>query len=432
VGHIPAATTGDEGWDRFSFSIKLEDIKRKLEERQLLLCIRFSVDGREWWDSNNGDNYNFTFKKAPPRRPARASAPASFGGGFMRLNEATVSTLPGLRQNRATSPSSQISRAFGASSEHRPTGPRNWVFPKLAATIVDGPPRPDSPISRAPPASFKAPNPPDVHTHLSLSRYCAPSPPQSPPKEQVYVIPPAVPTPLVLSPEADGHSSPNQPMNVFGGQFATLDVPSPDADAPAHERRRSWSGKSDSWESFSQAMGHAVEEAVQTTDGDATPIAVGSRSPLIGHDSGDSSPEQRSRPLAARPSSVDLQALVAARPSSGNLQALVTDDAGLITPPSSNLSSPPSPAGQLPGSMSPSLSTGESSPINTLSTESTPDLSAFPLQIDPDEHRGRPGFPANSYKMLSNSYQEFVSHSARIAPVPAVPRPRCEVVSESS
>jgi hypothetical protein len=82
--------------------------------------------------------------------------------------------------------------------------------------------------------------------------------------------------------------------------------------------------------------------------------------------------------------------------------------------------------------MSPSLSTGESSPINTLSTESTPDLSAFPLQIDPDEHRGRPGFPANSYKMLSNSYQEFVSHSARIAPVPAVPRPRCEVVSESS
>jgi hypothetical protein len=73
--------------------------------------------------------------------------------------------------------------------------------------------------------------------------------------------------------------------------------------------------------------------------------------------------------------------------------------------------------------MSPSpsaTSTGESSPINTISAESTPDLSTFPLQIDPDEHRGRPGFPANSYKMLSNSYQEFVS-----------PPPR-RVVSESS
>lgn len=89
--HIPASTTGDEGWDRFSFSIKLEDYKRKIDERQLVLCVHYSVENKDWWDSNNGMNYSFTFKKSAPKsstlvevcalRQASGSFAGAAGGG---------------------------------------------------------------------------------------------------------------------------------------------------------------------------------------------------------------------------------------------------------------------------------------------------------------------------------------------------------------
>lgn len=342
------------------------------------MCIRFSVDGREWWDSNNGLNYNFTFKKAVPRR-SRASGPAAFGAnGFLRLNEPSATTLPGLRQDRQANPAAtQIKKAFG-SPDDRKNGPRSWVFPKLAAQIHA--PRPDSPISRPPPESFRAPNVPDVHTHLSLSKYCAPSPPTSPPKEDVYSF---MPTPLALSPESDK-------MMIMAGGFATISPPIT-PQKPPHERRSSWNGH-DSLNSISQTMNG--DDTPHATDGETTPVAIGSRSPRVTESSTESSPE--SRPLTLKP-------------STGNLRALLADDAGSVTPPSSNLSSPHSPSIGLPLPMSPSVassttSTGESSPVNTVSSDSTPDLANLAINIDPQE-RGRPTPP----KMLGNSYQEFVS-----------------------
>lgn len=457
VCHIPSSTTGDEGWDRFGFSIKLEDYKRKLEERQLIMCIRFSVDGgREWWDSNEGNNYQFTFKKAPSTRrmlnAARAAASNSQpvgsgfpGGGYLRLNEPPVmgngQQLPGLRQNRSVSPVSQISRSFGVSDSQRqtgPNGPRSWVFPKLSQGIENpgaaGRSESPAPAAAAPPAAYRVPAPPDVHSHLSLSKsYCAPSPPTSPPRDfDIRML--GTPDALILNAPMNATSPGSTPMNIFAGGYATLAPPpsatpaanaeqqqeqpqAPAAAAPNHERRTSWSANTESWDSFSKALEAVeaesppapVEEAAdakaavdgETTDGEgeATPTALGSRSPMVDRSSsGESSPEHK--PLAMKRSTGDLRAL------------LNEDDAGLETPPSQQgLSSPPSPglvalpAGGDAMSPSPSLtSTGESSPIQTASAESTPDLASFPLHIDPEE-RGRPGF-----KTLSNSsYQEFVS-----------------------
>ena len=386
--HIPSATTGDEGWDRFGFSIKLEDYKRKLDERQLIMCVRFNVDNREWWDSNDGINYNFTFKKAVPKRPSRSSVPPGFGGGFMRPSEPIVSGLPGVRYNRSVSPSSRIKNAFGAADKSRSTGPRDWMFPGAAKqTVFD---RPESPMPPPPPASFRAPALPDVYTHLSLSKYCAPLPPQSPPKDQSTFMPSL----LGLSSPRE-MSSPERNMNVMGGQYATL-AP----EVTAHERRSSWSGESESWDSFAAAMDHVEGEIGHTsTDGESTPVAPGSRSPMTKdngqNSSQDSSPE--GRPL-------DLKR------STGDLRALLANDSGVNTP-SSNLSSPPSPPPQkLPAVTSPSTSaasTGESSPVNTVSSEGTPDLSNIAIHIDPEE-RGRTVTP-NSYRTLSSAtYQEFV------------------------
>ena len=53
-----------DGYDRFSFSIKLAD-QANLESKTLLACIRYSVSGREYWDNNSSMNYQVAFDKAP-------------------------------------------------------------------------------------------------------------------------------------------------------------------------------------------------------------------------------------------------------------------------------------------------------------------------------------------------------------------------------
>ena len=362
-----------------------------------MLCIRFSVDGHEWWDSNNGMNYMFTFKKTTPRR----SRPNSFGGNtFLRMNE-TNGTLPKLRADRGSSSAAQqIKKAFGASTERKAEGPRSWVFPRAGAVAAEEvPPRSDSPVSPPPPQSFQAPEIPDVHNHLSLSkRYCAPSPPTSPQRDLSAVELPTVVTPPSATPESEK-------MAIFAGGYATLAPPKP----PAHERRSSWNGQTENWYSFSQAitasgatsLEHENNEATPLAEnGDTTPVAAGSRSPKVNESSSDSSPE--TRPLTMKRSIPNLRDLV-----EGN------DDSGLFPPSSSDLSSPASPrhiglplVPPSPSDTSSTISTGDSSPVASpvnFDNDSALDLANLAVQIDPAE-RGRSVPP----KMLSNSYQEFV------------------------
>ena len=57
----------EDGLDRFEFSIKLED-QANLEEKTLFFCVRYNVNGQEFWDSNNNINYQVDFaKKAMPQ-----------------------------------------------------------------------------------------------------------------------------------------------------------------------------------------------------------------------------------------------------------------------------------------------------------------------------------------------------------------------------
>jgi hypothetical protein len=58
----------DEGCDRFMFNIKLED-QTKLENKTLFFCVRYNVNGQEFWDNNNSVNFQVEFsKKALPQR----------------------------------------------------------------------------------------------------------------------------------------------------------------------------------------------------------------------------------------------------------------------------------------------------------------------------------------------------------------------------
>ncbi|KID96907.1 hypothetical protein MAJ_07175, partial [Metarhizium majus ARSEF 297] len=53
---------GSEARDRFTFTIKLSDMA-DLESKTLFFCIRYTVNGQEYWDNNNSTNFQVDFKK---------------------------------------------------------------------------------------------------------------------------------------------------------------------------------------------------------------------------------------------------------------------------------------------------------------------------------------------------------------------------------
>ena len=58
----------NDGCDRFNFSIKLVDLAN-LENKTMFFCIRYSVNGQDLWDNNNGMNYQVDFtKKVKPQQ----------------------------------------------------------------------------------------------------------------------------------------------------------------------------------------------------------------------------------------------------------------------------------------------------------------------------------------------------------------------------
>ncbi|KAH7317532.1 putative phosphatase regulatory subunit-domain-containing protein [Rhizoctonia solani] len=66
-------TVGD-GVDRFGFTIKLGDVLHRIEEKTLFVAVRYTVSGREIWDSNHGQNYQVSFTKEQPVNNAWSAA----------------------------------------------------------------------------------------------------------------------------------------------------------------------------------------------------------------------------------------------------------------------------------------------------------------------------------------------------------------------
>ncbi len=52
----------NDGCDRFTFNIKLED-QANLENKTMFFCVRYNVNGQEYWDNNNSINYQIDFTK---------------------------------------------------------------------------------------------------------------------------------------------------------------------------------------------------------------------------------------------------------------------------------------------------------------------------------------------------------------------------------
>ncbi|KAF9009514.1 putative phosphatase regulatory subunit-domain-containing protein [Cyathus striatus] len=59
-------------FDHFSFAIKLSDLLARIEEKTLFVAVRYSVEGKEMWDNNNGRNYQASFSRVKPADKGRS------------------------------------------------------------------------------------------------------------------------------------------------------------------------------------------------------------------------------------------------------------------------------------------------------------------------------------------------------------------------
>lgn len=51
-----------DGCDRFNFNIKIAD-QANLEAKTMFFCVKYSVNGQEYWDNNNSTNFQVDFRK---------------------------------------------------------------------------------------------------------------------------------------------------------------------------------------------------------------------------------------------------------------------------------------------------------------------------------------------------------------------------------
>ena len=71
-----------DGCDRFNFYIKLSD-QANIDNKTLLLCLRYNVGGQDFWDNNDNANYQIDFSKAVKKSSKPKMAP---GLGSRPLN----------------------------------------------------------------------------------------------------------------------------------------------------------------------------------------------------------------------------------------------------------------------------------------------------------------------------------------------------------
>nr|POE62275.1 protein phosphatase 1 regulatory subunit 3a [Quercus suber] len=91
-----------DGCDRFNFHIKLSD-QAHIDDKTLLLCIRYNVGGQDFWDNNSGSNYQVEFVKSNARRSTKSAASSGLGARPLHAIPRSRHTPPSPSHARPTS-----------------------------------------------------------------------------------------------------------------------------------------------------------------------------------------------------------------------------------------------------------------------------------------------------------------------------------------
>lgn len=142
----------NDGYDQFVFSIKMED-QANLEDKTLFFCVRYNVNGQEFWDNNNSINYQVDFSKRPKAQNGKHGSQA-----------AASRPLNSLPRSKPSQPASSRPRSFPSKSSDdfasNFAGPYDFSsFPQPSAQLVG-----DSPIRFKKPASEIVPDAPERRT----------------------------------------------------------------------------------------------------------------------------------------------------------------------------------------------------------------------------------------------------------------------------
>ncbi|TCD63497.1 hypothetical protein EIP91_005330, partial [Steccherinum ochraceum] len=169
-------------WDRFSFTIRLEDYETKLSDRTLWLVARFNCPTGEWWDNNSAANYRIGFRKAlatPSLSPLSTPVPASISAAANKDKESRGVVIPSL----ATLPAQQWLSPVSASQQRTFNAPSSMRFTPTTGTLAGIPVVSSGKGSLAPPVllrSMSSPYPPSpsfgVGMHNNNNRPPSPSP----------------------------------------------------------------------------------------------------------------------------------------------------------------------------------------------------------------------------------------------------------------
>ena len=121
-------------YDRFQFSLKLQDMMNKIEEKNLFICLRYMAGTQEIWDNNGGSNYHVTFTKVPvsrkpliiASRPSAAHGVGMISPGMGRAIGGRTSQwdLAGKRQDRMADLRMHLDRLSAGDDEPKVSGAR--------------------------------------------------------------------------------------------------------------------------------------------------------------------------------------------------------------------------------------------------------------------------------------------------------------------
>ncbi|KAI0829006.1 hypothetical protein BC628DRAFT_1315760 [Trametes gibbosa] len=145
AGNIASGQTAEEDteatgptWDRFSFTIRLEDYEAKLADRTLYLVVRYNPgNGGEWWDNNDSRNYRVGF-----RRAAASPLPSpSLSLGIAHSQQRTFSAPSTMKTTPATGSAPSpfaTSRQLAVPAPPQLTRSVSAPFPAMMPSFMDG------------------------------------------------------------------------------------------------------------------------------------------------------------------------------------------------------------------------------------------------------------------------------------------------------
>lgn len=161
-----------DGYDRFYFNIELAD-HVNLESKVMFICIRYNTNGQEFWDNNNGCNYQVGFsKKEESKHGISGSKPQPMQPLGQPLPRSRGSLPSGSPARPKSMPPSHDDFMTGFSSSNFPEISRDTKSKKLTSGL--SPPRsddiiPETPARRSKPAAQAFGNRYDFGASLSAA-----------------------------------------------------------------------------------------------------------------------------------------------------------------------------------------------------------------------------------------------------------------------